>query len=199
MRFLHLYEEQFVPIIKHFCLILNYLFKIITKFSSNIKSKNCIVNKYVLDTLYYFAKSERKLYSEIFIHLLDTYVKFIYEFILNGNLIDINNEFFIDNVILKENPKIKSIFYFDQKFTIKDWVNCFKIRSFTLDKRESACVPIPFMINDIHFKILETGKTTFLLKNVKVIDFYSELNKDQFSFRLYMILTRHYYKDLLVH
>jgi hypothetical protein len=36
MRFLHLYEEQFVPIIKHFCLILNYLFKIITKFSSNI-------------------------------------------------------------------------------------------------------------------------------------------------------------------
>jgi hypothetical protein len=176
---------------------LNYLFKIITKFSSNIKSKNCIVNKYVLDTLYYFAKSERKLYSEIFIHLLDTYVKFIYEFILNGNLIDINNEFFIDNVNInnsKENLKIKSIFYFDEKYTINDWVNCFKIRSFTVDNRDLACVPIPFMINNIHFKILETGKTTFLLKNVKVIDFYSELNKDVLNERDFCFIDNNFVK-----
>ena len=197
MRFIHLYEEQFVPIIKYFCLILNYLFKTITKFSSNIKSKNCIINKYVLDTLYYFAKSERKLYSEIFIHLLDTYIKLIYEFILNGNLIDTNNEFFIDNVLInnsKENLKIKSIFYFDEKYTINDWVNCFKIRSFTVDNRDLACVPIPFMIDNIHFKILETGKTTFLLKNVKVIDFYSELNKDVLNERDFCFVNNNFVK-----
>ena len=197
MRFIHLYEEQFVPIIKYFCLILNYLFKTITKFSSNIKSKNCIINKYVLDTLYYFAKSERKLYSEIFIHLLDTYIKLIYEFILNGNLIDTNNEFFIDNVLInnsKENLIIKSIFYFDEKYTINDWVNCFKIRSFTVDNRDLACVPIPFMIDNIHFKILETGKTTFLLKNVKVIDFYSELNKDVLNERDFCFVNNNFVK-----
>ena len=49
---------------------------------------------------------------------MDAYVKLIYEFMLNGNLIDINDEFFIDNVLInnsKENLKIKSIFYFDEK------------------------------------------------------------------------------------
>ena len=181
MRFMNIYSEQFEPIIKYFCLILNYLFKVITKSSSLNKNQNCIVNKYIIDTLYYYSKSERKLYSEIFIHLLDAYIKLIYEFILNGNLIDINDEFFIDNVNLKfsnDSQKIKSIFFFDQNYIINDWVNCFKIRSFSFDGKEMACVPIPFMIDDLHFKILETGKTTFLLKNVKVIDFYSELNRD---------------------
>ena len=181
MRFMNIYTEQFEPIIKYFCLILNYLFKIITKIASSNKNQNCIVNKYIIDTLYYYSKSERKLYSEIFIHLLDAYIKLIYEFILNGDLIDINDEFFIDNVNLKfsnDSQKIKSIFFFDQNYIINDWVNCFKIRSFSFDGKEMACVPIPFMIDDLHFKILETGKTTFLLKNVKVIDFYSELNRD---------------------
>ena len=181
MRFMNIYTEQFEPIIKYFCLILNYLFKIITKIASSNKNQNCIVNKYIIDTLYYYSKSERKLYSEIFIHLMDAYIKLIYEFILNGNLIDINDEFFIDNVNLNfsnNSQKIKSIFFFDQNYIINDWVNCFKIRSFSFDGKEMACVPIPFMIDDLHFKILETGKTTFLLKNVKVIDFYSELNRD---------------------
>jgi len=197
MRFIHLYEQQFVPIIKYLTLILNYLFKTITKISSSNKNRNCIVNKYVIDTLYYFAKSEKKLYSEILIHLLDTYIKFIYEFILNGNLIDINNEFFIAHVninISKENPKIKSIFFFDEKYKINDWVNCFKIRSFTINNRECACVPIPFMINDIHFKILETGKITFLLKNIKVIDFYSELNKDVLNERDFCFINNNFVK-----
>ena len=197
MRFLHLYEEQFGPIIKYFSLILNYLFKTFTKINSSNKSRNCIVNKYVLDTLYYFAKSERKLYSEIFIHLLDAYIKFIYEFILNGNLIDTNNEFFIDHINInssKENLKIKSVFFFDEKYTINDWVNSFKIRSFTVDNQEYACVPKPFMINNIHFKILETGKTTFLLKNVKVIDFYSELNKDVLNERDFCFINNNIVK-----
>ena len=181
MRFMNIYSEQFEPIIKYFCLILNYLFKVITKVTSSNKNQNCVVNKYIIDTLYYYSKSERKIYSEIFIHLMDAYIKLIYEFILNGNLIDINDEFFIDNVNLKfsnDSQKIKSIFFFDQNYTINDWVNCFKIRSFSFEGKEMACVPIPFMIDDLHFKILETGKTTFLLKNVKVIDFYSELNRD---------------------
>ena len=181
MRFMNIYSEQFEPIIKYFCLILNYLFKVITKVTSSNKNQNCVVNKYIIDTLYYYSKSERKIYSEIFIQLMDAYIKLIYEFILNGNLIDINDEFFIDNVNLKfsnDSQKIKSIFFFDQNYTINDWVNCFKIRSFSFEGKEMACVPIPFMIDDLHFKILETGKTTFLLKNVKVIDFYSELNRD---------------------
>ena len=190
MRFMNIYEQKFEPIIKYFCLILNYLFKIITKHSSSNKNQNWIVNKYILDTLYYYSKSERKLYSEIFIHLLDAYVKLIYEFMLNGNLIDTNDEFFIDNVNIKnsnDSHEEKTIFFFDKNYIIKDWVDCFKIRSFPFEGKEMACVPLPFMLENIHFRILETGKTTFLLKNIKVIDFYSELNRDimnerEFSF-----------------
>ena len=205
MKFINLYEEQLVPIIKYFSLILNYLFKTITKINSSNKSKNCIVNKYILDTLYYLSKSERKLYTEIFIHLLDAYIKFIYEFILNGNLIDVNNEFFIDHINInssEENPKIKSIFFFDKKYAINDWVDFFKIRSFTIDNKEYACVPTPFMINNIHFKILETGKTTFLLKNVKVIDFYSEFNKEVLNERDFSFINNNkkeklYFDDII--
>ena len=193
MRFMNIYKEQFGPIIKYFCLILNYLFKIITKISTSNKNNNYVVNKYIIDTLYYFSKSERKLYSEIFIHLMDSYVKLIYEFILNGNLIDINDEFFIDNVNKKNSndiQKIKSIFFFDQNYIINDWVNCFKIRSFSFEGNEMACVPIPFMLEDLHFKILETGKTIFLLKNVKVIDFYSELNRDVLNEREFSFINK---------
>ena len=190
---MNIYEQQFEPIIKYFCLILNYLFKLITKVSSSNKNQNYIVNKYIIDTLYYFAKSERKLYSEIFIHLMDAYVKLIYEFMLNGNLIDINDEFFIDNVNIKNLNNIqksKSIFFFDQNYSIRDWVNSFKIRSFVFDEKEIACVPIPFTLEDIHFKILETGKTTFLLKNIKVIDFYSELNRDVMNEREFNFVNK---------
>ena len=138
MRFMTIYQQQFEPIIKYFCTILNYLFKVITKFSSSKKNHNYIVNKYIIDTLYYYSKSERKLYSEIFIHLMDAYVKLIYEFMLNGNLIDIDDEFFIDNVNLKfsnESQKLKSIFFFDKNFIIKDWIDCFKIRSFSFKEK----------------------------------------------------------------
>ena len=193
MRFITIYQQQFEPIIKYFCTILNYLFKVITKFSSSKKNHNYIVNKYIIDTLYYYSKSERKLYSEIFIHLMDAYVKLIYEFMLNGNLIDIDDEFFIDNVNLKysnESQKLKSIFFFDKNFIIKDWIDCFKIRSFSFDGKEIACVPIPFMLENLHFKILETGKTTFLLKNIKVIDFYSELNRDVLNEREFNFIDK---------
>ena len=196
MRFITIYQQQFEPIIKYFCTILNYLFKVITKFSSSKKNHNYIVNKYIIDTLYYYSKSsksERKLYSEIFIHLMDAYVKLIYEFMLNGNLIDIDDEFFIDNVNLKysnESQKLKSIFFFDKNFIIKDWIDCFKIRSFSFDGKEIACVPIPFMLENLHFKILETGKTTFLLKNIKVIDFYSELNRDVLNEREFNFINK---------
>ena len=195
MRFINIYKEQFKPIIKFFSLIINYLHKVIKKFSTSNKPKNYIINKYILDTLFYFAKSERKLYSEIFIHLLDIYIKFIYEFIINGNLIDPNNEFFIVHVDINNSKEDqKSIFFFDKKYEINDWVNSFKICSFTVDNQECACVPIPFMINDIHFKILETGKTTFLLKNVKVIDFYSEFNKDVLNEREFCFTNNNFEK-----
>ena len=193
MRFMTIYQQQFEPIIKYFCTILNYLFNVITKFSSSKKNHNYILNKYIIDTLYYYSKSERKLYSEIFIHLMDAYVKLIYEFMLNGNLIDIDDEFFIDNVNLKysnDSQKLKSIFFFDKNFIIKDWIDCFKIRSFSFDGKEIACVPIPFMLENLHFKILETGKTTFLLKNIKVIDFYSELNRDVLNEREFNFINK---------
>ena len=193
MRFMTIYQQQFEPIIKYFCTILNYLFKVITKFSSSKKNHNYILNKYIIDTLYYYSKSERKLYSEIFIHFMDAYVKLIYEFMLNGNLIDIDDEFFIDNVNLKysnDSQKLKSIFFFDKNFIIKDWIDCFKIRSFSFDGKEIACVPIPFMLENLHFKILETGKTTFLLKNIKVIDFYSELNRDVLNEREFNFIDK---------
>ena len=124
---------------------------------------------------------------------MDAYVKLIYEFMLNGNLIDIDDEFFIDNVNLKysnESQKLKSIFFFDKNFIIKDWIDCFKIRSFSFDEKEIACVPIPFMLENLHFKILETGKTTFLLKNIKVIDFYSELNRDVLNEREFNFINK---------
>jgi hypothetical protein len=124
---------------------------------------------------------------------MDAYVKLIYEFMLNGNLIDIDDEFFIDNVNLKysnDSQKLKSIFFFDKNFIIKDWIDCFKIRSFSFDGKEIACVPIPFMLENLHFKILETGKTTFLLKNIKVIDFYSELNRDVLNEREFNFINK---------
>ena len=37
MRFMSIYQQQFEPIIKYFCSILNYLFKVITKISSSKK------------------------------------------------------------------------------------------------------------------------------------------------------------------
>ena len=60
----------------------------------------------------------------------------------------------------------------------------------SFDEKEIACVPIPFTLEDIHFKILETGKTTFLLKNIKVIDFYSELNRDVMNEREFNFVNK---------
>ena len=34
------------------------------------------------------------------------------------------------------------------------------------------------MKNNLHFKILETGKTTFLLKNLNVVNYFDDLNLD---------------------
>ena len=46
------------------------------------------------------------------------------------------------------------------------------------------------MLENLHFKILETGKTTFLLKNIKVIDFYSELNRDVLNEREFNFINK---------
>ena len=78
----------------------------------------------------------------------------------------------------KNNKKI--IFSFNEKFKNFNWIDFFKIKSFNLNEFnfKGACVPIFFMKNNLHFKILETGKTTFLLKNLNVVNYFDDLNLD---------------------
>ena len=129
--------------------------------------------------MYKRSNYENELYSEIFIYIMEIYVKFIYEFIINGNLLDVHNEFFIDHIFTKKDHK-KIIFNYNERFKIINWIECFKIKSFPLNNKEIACVPIPFMLDNIHFKILETGKITFLIKNLNVINYSDEFNKELF-------------------
>jgi hypothetical protein len=42
------------------------------------------------------------------------------------------------------------------KFQKFNWIESFKIKSFSYRGDEGACVPMIFMIDNLHFKILET-------------------------------------------
>lgn len=178
MKFINFYNKFLTPLID-FCLLLSK--KIIStknKLISLNKLSNSILVKFFLDDLYNLTKNNVDFYIEIFISIIDTYSKFIYEFILNGNLIDVNNEFFIDHLLARRDKK-KIIFCFNEKFQIFNWVDCFKIKSFSIGKdNEGACVPLAFMIGDVHFKILETAKTTFLMKNLNVVNYFEDLNRN---------------------
>ena len=178
MKFINFYNKFLTPLID-FCLLLSK--KIIStknKLISLNKFSNSILIKFFIDDLYNLTKNHVDFHIEIFISIIDTYSKFIYEFILNGNLIDVNNEFFIDHLLARRDKK-KIIFCFNEKFQIFNWVDCFKIKSFCIGKdNEGACVPLAFMIGDVHFKILETAKTTFLMKNLNVINYFEDLNRN---------------------
>ena len=178
LKFMNFYNDTVTPIIEYFITMTKRAISIKKKLISINKFTNSLLVKFFLDDLYHFTKSNVEIHIEVFMSIIEVYSKFIYEFIVNGNLIDVYNEFFIDHLLARKEKK-KIIFCFNEKFQIFNWVDCFKIKSFSIDKdNEGACVPIAFMLNDIHFKILETGKTTFLTKNLNVINYFEDLNRD---------------------
>ena len=179
IRFLVFYQENIHPIEEYFSFLLKYIISTKENIKEEKKITNCLLDKYIIDMMYKRSNYENELYSEIFIYIMEVYVKFIYEFIINGNLLDVYNEFFIDHIFTKKDDK-KIIFNYNEKFKIINWIECFKIKSFQLNNKEVACVPLPFMLNNIHFKILETGKITFLIKNLNVINYSDEFNKELF-------------------
>ena len=179
MRFIIFYQENIFLIEEYFSFLSKYIISLKENIKEQKKITNCLLDKYLIDMMYKRANYENELYTEIFIYIMEIYVKFIYEFILNGNLIDIYNEFFIDHIFTKKDDK-KIIFNYNERFKILNWIECFKIKSYPLNKKEVACVPLPFMLNNIHFKILETGKITFLIKNLNVINYSDEFNKELF-------------------
>ena len=179
IRFLIFYQENINPIEEYFSFLSKYIISAKENIKEEKKITNCLLDKYIIDMMYKRSNYENELYSEIFIYIMEVYVKFIYEFIINGNLLDVYNEFFIDHIFTKKDYK-KIIFNYNEKFKIINWIECFKIKSFPLNNKEVACVPLPFMLNNIHFKILETGKITFLIKNLNVINYSDEFNKELF-------------------
>jgi hypothetical protein len=122
--------------------------------------------------------ANEEMHIEVFVMLCEEYAKFVYEFIVNGNLLDVWNECFFEHAKVKHEKK-KIVFCFDEKFKIFNWVDSFKIKSYVNENgNDAACVPIAFMLGNIHFKILETAKTMFLMKNLNVANYFDDMNKE---------------------
>ena len=179
IRFLNFYKEILLPILNYFLIISKFILNTEIKLKNLNKFSYYLLNKLLIDTIFNFTKNNKNFQSEIFFYIIETYIKFIFEFIINGNLIDVYDEFFIEHKLRKKNNK-KIIFSFNEKFKNFNWIDFFKIKSFNLNEFnfKGACVPIFFMKNNLHFKILETGKTTFLLKNLNVVNYFDDLNLD---------------------
>jgi len=125
-----------------------------------LSTKQIVFNQSKLKTL---------LATEIYFRVIFSYLEIIEAFILNGNLIDTFNEFFLDHIFTKkDNSKI--IFNFNERFKKFDWFNSFKIKSYNLFEIEGGCVPEIFKSEQINFKILETGKSIFLIKNLRSLE-----------------------------
>jgi len=107
--------------------------------------------------------------TELFFSVLFSYLDIIQVFILNGNLIDTFNEFFLDHIFTKKEDT-KIVFNFNEKFKNFDWFNSFKIKSYSLFDIEGGCVPEIFKNEQVNFKILETGKSVFLIKNLRSLE-----------------------------
>ena len=174
----NLYEEK----IDYIILICENLIKIKLELDNINSYKPYLFLKELIDFIYlttkkivsYSNKFKVLLSTEILFVVIFSYLKIILEFIINGNLIDNNNEFFLDHIFTKgENSKV--IFYFNEKFKNFDWFNSFKIKSYSLYEIEGGCVPEIFKIDSINFKILETGKSIFLIRNLKNL---SKINFD---------------------
>lgn len=207
LNFFFHYKQNISHKIKHLIKLSESILTIKENLTSLNKFSNSLLNKEILDLVYNYTKSKINFlnkkdyifYIEIFFSLVETNIEIIYEFIINGNLVDIYNESFIDHIITRKDNK-KTIFYFNEKFQKFDWVDSFKIKSFSYNGNDCACVPLIFMIDNIHFKILETSKSTFLLKNLEnyeKINFEFLLNQDNIDLKNVNEIVRRYLKEEL--
>ena len=176
--FINFYTEHIQHIVNYFTLICK---SIIQTKENNVSTSNnnAVLVKRLLDGMYRMAwGANEEMHIEVFVMLCEEYAKFVYEFIVNGNLLDVWNECFFEHAKVKHEKK-KIVFCFDEKFKIFNWVDSFKIKSYVNENgNDSACVPIAFMLGNIHFKILETAKTMFLMKNLNVANYFDDMNKE---------------------
>lgn len=176
--FINFYTEHIQHIVNYFTLICKSIIQ--TKENNiNTSNNNAVLVKRILDGMYRMAwGANEEMHIEVFVMLCEEYAKFIYEFIVNGNLLDVWNECFFEHAKVKHEKK-KIVFCFDEKFKIFNWVDSFKIKSYVNENgNDAACVPIAFMLGNIHFKILETAKTMFLMKNLNVANYFDDMNKE---------------------
>ena len=176
--FINFYTEHIQHIVNYFTLICK---SIIQTKENNVSTSNnnAVLVKRLLDGMYRMAwGANEEMHIEVFVMLCEEYAKFVYEFIVNGNLLDVWNECFFEHAKVKHEKK-KIVFCFDEKFKIFNWVDSFKIKSYVNENgNDAACVPIAFMLGNIHFKILETAKTMFLMKNLNVANYFDDMNKE---------------------
>ena len=174
--FICFYIQHIQHIVNYFVLICKSVIQMKENTNNN---NNAVLVKRILDGMYRMAwGANEEMHIEVFMMLCEEYAKFVYEFIVNGNLLDVWNECFFEHAKVKHEKK-KIVFCFDEKFKIFNWVDSFKIKSYVNENgNDAACVPIAFMLGNIHFKILETAKTMFLMKNLNVANYFDDMNKE---------------------
>ena len=174
--FICFYIQHIQHIVNYFVLICKSVIQMKENTNNN---NNAVLVKRILDGMYRMAwGANEEMHIEVFMMLCEEYAKFVYEFIVNGNLLDVWNECFFEHAKVKQAKK-KIVFCFDERFKIFNWVDSFKIKSYVNEHGvDAACVPIAFMLGNIHFKILETAKTMFLMKNLNVANYFDDMNKE---------------------
>jgi hypothetical protein len=106
-------------------------------------------------------------YFHFFLHIHISFFEVIFNFINYGHLVDIHSEFFIDHQITYSNKKTKMIYNFDDNFINHPWKKSFGIVKWTENSQGESCVPDLFKIDNIAIEILESGKISFILNNLK--------------------------------
>jgi len=110
-------------------------------------------------------ENEFLIYTDLFFTIVKPYLNYTYNFINNGNLIDLKNEYYIDHSLTKDDKK-KIIFNFNTKFTNQYWQTSFGIKPWQ-QIGKGKCVPKFLLIDDMFFKILEAGRASFISKHIK--------------------------------
>lgn len=131
--FFNYYRSSILPQIKILIYLSEQVMLIKNSLISSGRPYNDILVKEFLDLLFKLANFnssseindvEHLFKLELFLHCMIVYLNMVFEFMLEGNLIDINNEFFIDHMFTrKDNTKI--IHNFNEKFQVFSWLNSF--------------------------------------------------------------------------
>ncbi|MCQ2818606.1 MAG: hypothetical protein MJ252_15160, partial [archaeon] len=184
LKFINFYSANIQPIIKFYSMIAKAILKIKTSMNDNTNKSNALLVKNLLDLFYIFCHQKGNLYMiETFVFLLKIYLKFLNELFLNGNLIDLQNEFFIVKPMNNGGDKI--LFFFDERYKVFSWLECFKMKKYKGEGGEARpCVPAVFLGNKVYLKILEAVKVAYLLKNLNdpsISEFFTELKKEYFT------------------